>query len=919
MQKNSWRYARLFFLALISLTIGFFTVKIAQAAVYTEPISSDARTGYDLSVSEKKDGAPHALYVDKKSNTLFSAYLHDGAWVKTTLDTGVSGVTSQVYEVRYDISGNLVKDHLVISYIKAGSVYSMISKDDGKTFEHLTEVANGSNGEPVFDQKLVYDSAHQRVYVVFTKLDINTGKKKLMWRYGVIVNDTVAWQSFDVETTSNVSSFTAAYREASGTVGLAYYTDESRTLHHSENIETRADNYENVFAFKPAGDSAGMNAALAYKSDGSPFIASQYKEFSGNTSLRLAYKKAASWNYEDIDPSVSSGSYDRGYNNTLIVDEKSGEERIVTFSKDQKEAKRITRIQGTYSEEKLFNTLAASTELAYVYSPSLQSDHIVFQDTRNSLSDQFASYLYIDEVQPEIVIDGAPDESSWYNGTDNTPGIAVSGTDNIADGIKNTIWVNGEKKVEVFAPEKAAIDESAFVDGDNTVKCAVTDKAGNETSKTFTVHFDSKNPEISASVDPAQSDGDDGYYRFINPTITITATDEHSGIAKTYYKVGTENAFESVASDSVELSTFNPGSVLISFYSEDRVGNVSEVKSIEIKLDPQEPLLDVNTDERTLKLKCEDSISGCGNIYYSLDGKDPEENKVIYSLPTELSGNTTIKAVAYDKAGNKTYQEVAYSAPPEPAQTPVTSTIPGTIPNTSGTNSTQNGTGSNGSGGTDGATNTGSTDTSSDEILPGGKGGYRCGVQNKLPKQKIEELAYSLNRELKGATTTLGAAGITANNWEEYVELYAYCKYPIDALLKNHFFEDVIDQETHWTVYRNTKQYKKNIFRTIPNEKEVIGKEYLSYYAQHRLELSKEKEAAKDLRAELEAKYDMNKLKINAHNWAKVVNGYLYGGYSVDDVARVIRYSGKVVHPWMPHSLFKQAADYKKYSSMPAE
>jgi|GEM_PF-1648426 len=201
-------------------------------------------------------------------------------------------------------------------------------------------------------------------------------------------------------------------------------------------------------------------------------------------------------------------------------------------------------------------------------------------------------------------------------------------------------------------------------------------------------------------------------------------------------------------------------------------------------------------------------------------------------------------------------------------------------------------------------------------IDPTGTGEYRCG-RPKQSSQKIQEKAVSLRKELEGATTAMDKDGIDGNNWSEYAELYVYCDYPIDALLRYHFYPEVVSSNLNWYVYRNNTTYKKNIFKTIPGEKNILNTNYTSYYAQLRTSLAAEKQAAIDLRAALDAKYDMNKLQINASNWAKVVNAYLYGGYNVGDVARVIYYSGKVVHPWMPKYLFEQTNDYKTYSQKP--
>jgi hypothetical protein len=190
-----------------------------------------------------------------------------------------------------------------------------------------------------------------------------------------------------------------------------------------------------------------------------------------------------------------------------------------------------------------------------------------------------------------------------------------------------------------------------------------------------------------------------------------------------------------------------------------------------------------------------------------------------------------------------------------------------------------------------------------------------CG-REKVTQQKLEEKAFSLRRELEGVAKDkkMDLLGIDGNNWGDYVNYYVYCDYPIDAMIRNHFFSGVLDEETNWYVYRNSETYKQNIFKTIPDEKERIDENARSYYALLRIPNEKEKEIAEDLRVKLEASYDLKAAKVNAYNWSKLVNAYIYGGYNVDEVARTIYFGGKVVHPWMPKYLFSQTDDYKKYS-----
>lgn len=203
-------------------------------------------------------------------------------------------------------------------------------------------------------------------------------------------------------------------------------------------------------------------------------------------------------------------------------------------------------------------------------------------------------------------------------------------------------------------------------------------------------------------------------------------------------------------------------------------------------------------------------------------------------------------------------------------------------------------------------------------IASSGTGRFRCG-REKLPQTKIEAKAFALRKELEGASLNrqMNRIGVNLNNWGEYVNLYAYCDYPIDALVRYRFFSQVVSPEKNWYVYRQSKAYKDNIFKTLPRQNTVLGPFYVSYYANLRTVLSQETAAAKKLHDQLAANFSLGRIKVDGLSWPKLVNAYLYGGYSVSDVARAIYYGGKTVHPWLPKYVFEKTADYRLYSKMP--
>jgi len=57
----------------------------------------------------------------------------------------------------------------------------------------------------------------------------------------------------------------------------------------------------------------------------------------------------------------------------------------------------------------------------------------------------------------------------------------------------------------------------------------------------------------------------------------------------------------------------------------------------------------------------------------------------------------------------------------------------------------------------------------------------------------------------------------------------------------------------------------------------------------------------------------LNPTTIDKRSWAILVNAYTYGGYSTDDIAQAVRWSGKTVHPTIPLRLWQNSADYHNY------
>ena len=216
-------------------------------------------------------------------------------------------------------------------------------------------------------------------------------------------------------------------------------------------------------------------------------------------------------------------------------------------------------------------------------------------------------------------------------------------------------------------------------DGIYTVNLTVTDNDGASNTTNSTIMIDSIPPSTSY---------DSSCHGWCNEHvfISLNATDNLSGINYTKYKI-----------DDGEWKIYNATIVISSegihklyFYSVDRAGNEEEEKNITVKIDKTKPSINLEIPEEgyiyianhrimpTLlhhtiiigKLIAEasanDDVSGVYYIEFILNGKPLWKDFVSpynAELPQEfpLSFSNTLKAMAYDNAGNyRESQEITY-------------------------------------------------------------------------------------------------------------------------------------------------------------------------------------------------------------------------------------------------------------------
>lgn len=213
--------------------------------------------------------------------------------------------------------------------------------------------------------------------------------------------------------------------------------------------------------------------------------------------------------------------------------------------------------------------------------------------------------------------------------------ITLSATDN-ETGVANTFYsLNGG---EYTAGTSVSVDK----EGVNKVSFYSVDKVGNtEAAQSIEVKIDRTAP-VTASEAPA--------LWVKEAAVQITATDAHSGIAKTYYSINGSD-YQEGTSFTVE----NEGINKVSFYSVDQAGNKEAAHDIEVKIDRTAPVThsdapaEWSKEAVTVKLTAKDALSGTTKTFYSIDGSVYEEGS---SFTVSDEGIHKVAFYSVDSAGN---------------------------------------------------------------------------------------------------------------------------------------------------------------------------------------------------------------------------------------------------------------------------
>ena len=224
-------------------------------------------------------------------------------------------------------------------------------------------------------------------------------------------------------------------------------------------------------------------------------------------------------------------------------------------------------------------------------------------------------------------------------------------------------------------------DGNAFIreDGNHSIQYYSADKYGNaESIKYVSVKIDKTAPYTT--VEPHENES--VWYK-ADTLVSLEGHDNTSGIYATNYRI---NGGVFVQYNQ-EIDVTSEGINVIDYYSKDNAGNAEKLKSVEIKIDKTNPAMDVKAPKKSylylmgreiiplsgfnnfaivigstnVNVDVRDSISGVKKVEFYVDNSLKEtlsEPPYTWNWNEVAVGPYTLKAVAYDNAGNKVSAEI---------------------------------------------------------------------------------------------------------------------------------------------------------------------------------------------------------------------------------------------------------------------
>jgi cytochrome c len=171
-------------------------------------------------------------------------------------------------------------------------------------------------------------------------------------------------------------------------------------------------------------------------------------------------------------------------------------------------------------------------------------------------------------------------------------------------------------------------------------------------------------PTVSATLDPAQPNGDNGWYT-TPVSVTLAAQDDSEGAVTTEYRL---DSGEWTAYAGAVVVT-GDGEHTLQYRATDAAGNVSEVGSVSVKIDANGPDVTVtgvsdggtvgHSEQVTVGWTAADAVSGVASTSATLDGAAIASGTELDLYELAL-GEHTLVVTSTDNAGNVTTETVVF-------------------------------------------------------------------------------------------------------------------------------------------------------------------------------------------------------------------------------------------------------------------